>query len=54
MGGMRVVGGTSGSQSGSPERRSRQSILEIDSWMPSQIQAISPLVDRLMLLIEGS
>ncbi len=23
-------------------------------WMPSQIQAISPLVDRLMLLIEGS
>ena len=44
----------SGSQSGSPERRSRQSILEIDSWMPGQIQAISPLVDRLMPLIEGS
>jgi serine/threonine-protein kinase RsbW len=54
MGGMRSVRGTSGSQSRSPERRSRQSILEIDSWMPSQIQAISPLVDRLMLLIEGS
>jgi len=54
MGGMRIVGGTPGSQSGSPERRSRQSILEIDSWMPSQIQAISPLVDRLMLLIERS
>jgi serine/threonine-protein kinase RsbW len=28
--------------------------LEIASWIPSRIQAISPLVDRLMLLIEGS
>jgi anti-sigma regulatory factor (Ser/Thr protein kinase) len=54
MGGMRILRGASGSQSLSPERRSRQSILEIDSWMPSQIQAISPLVDRLMLLTEGS
>src|SRR5580704_10129495 len=35
-------------------KRSRSSILEIDSWMPSKIQAISPLVDRLMPLIEGS
>jgi serine/threonine-protein kinase RsbW len=35
-------------------KRSRSSILEIDSWMPSKIQAISPLVDRLMRLIEGS
>jgi serine/threonine-protein kinase RsbW len=26
--------------------------LEIDFWMPSKIQAISPLVDRLMGLIE--
>jgi serine/threonine-protein kinase RsbW len=26
--------------------------LEIDYWMPSNIQAISPLVDRLMRLIE--
>jgi serine/threonine-protein kinase RsbW len=33
-------------------KRSRSSILEIDSWMPSKIQAISPLVDRLMRLIE--
>jgi serine/threonine-protein kinase RsbW len=30
------------------------SLLEIDSWMPSEIKAISPLVDRLMRLIEGS
>jgi serine/threonine-protein kinase RsbW len=28
--------------------------MEIDSWMPSKIQAISPLVDRLMRLIESS
>jgi serine/threonine-protein kinase RsbW len=35
-------------------KRSRSSILEIDSWMPSKIQAISPLVDRLMRLIERS
>ena len=35
-------------------KRSRSSILEIDYWMPSKIQAISPLVDRLMRLIEGS
>jgi len=29
-------------------------ILEIDTWMPSDIHAISPTVDRLMRLIEGS
>jgi serine/threonine-protein kinase RsbW len=28
--------------------------LEIDSWMPGEIQAVSPTVDRLMRLIEGS
>jgi serine/threonine-protein kinase RsbW len=30
------------------------SLLEIDAWIPSEINAISPLVDRLMRLIEGS
>jgi anti-sigma regulatory factor (Ser/Thr protein kinase) len=54
MVGMRIVRGASGSQSQSSEKPSRSSILEIDSWMPSRIEAISPLVDRLMLLIEGS
>jgi serine/threonine-protein kinase RsbW len=29
-------------------------LLEIDAWIPSEIKAISPLVDRLMRLIEGS
>jgi serine/threonine-protein kinase RsbW len=33
-------------------KRSGSSILEIDAWMPSKIQAISPLVDRLMGVIE--
>jgi hypothetical protein len=30
------------------------SFFEIEAWMPSEIQAISPLVNRLMRLIEGS
>src|ERR1700751_4894374 len=30
------------------------SLLEVDAWIPSEIKAISPLVDRLMRLIEGS
>ena len=29
-------------------------MLEIDAWLPSEISAISPLVERLMRLIEGS
>lgn len=30
------------------------SLLEIDAWIPSEIAAISPLVERLMRVIEGS
>jgi len=29
-------------------------LLEIDAWIPSEIRAISPLVERLMRLVEGS
>jgi len=54
MSGMRSLNGASNFQPQFSAKRSRSSILEIDSWMPSKIQAISPLVDRLMLLIEGS
>jgi serine/threonine-protein kinase RsbW len=54
MTGMRILSRASGSQPRFSEKRSRSSVLEIDSWMPSAIQAISPLVDRLMRLIEGS
>jgi serine/threonine-protein kinase RsbW len=34
--------------------RGTGSWLEIDAWIPSEISAISPLVERLMRLIEGS
>jgi len=54
MSDMRSPSRTPNSQSQFPEKRSRSSILEVDSWIPSKIQAISPLVDRLMRLIEGS
>src|SRR5712692_5998910 len=54
MNGMRSLNQASESQSPLSGKRSRTSVLEIDSWMPSRIQAISPLVDRLMRLIEGS
>jgi serine/threonine-protein kinase RsbW len=36
------------------ERRKGESFLDIDAWIPSEIKAISPLVDRLMRLIEES
>ncbi len=54
MTGMQSMNGASDSESPFSEKRSRFSILEIHSWMPSAIQAISPLVDRLMRLIEES
>src|SRR5713226_6420377 len=54
MNGMRSLNRATDSQSQFSGKRSRSSTLEIDSWMPSAIQAISPLVDRLMRLIEGS
>ena len=54
MNGMRGLNGASNSQAPFPGKHTRSSTLEIDSWMPSAIQAISPLVDRLMRLIEGS
>ena len=54
MSGMRSLNGASNSQPRFSGKRSRSSIMEIDSWMPRAIQAISPLVDRLMRLIERS
>ena len=52
--GMRSLNGASDSQPAIPGKRFCSSVLEIDSWMPSEVRAISPLVDRLMRLIEGS
>ena len=54
MNGMRSPSPAIDSQSRFSRKRSRTSVLEIDSWMPSKIQAISQLVVRLMRLIEGS
>jgi hypothetical protein len=34
--------------------RGAGSLLEIEAWIQSEIKAISPLVERLMRLIEGS
>jgi len=34
--------------------RGAGSLLEIDAWIPSEIGAISPLVEQLMRLVEGS
>jgi serine/threonine-protein kinase RsbW len=54
MNGMQSLSRATDSQSRFSGKRSRTTVLEIDSWMPSKIQAISPLVDRLVRLIEGS
>jgi serine/threonine-protein kinase RsbW len=51
---MQSLNGRADPQSQSSGKRSGSSIMEIDSWMPSVIQAISPLVNRLMRLIEMS
>jgi serine/threonine-protein kinase RsbW len=34
--------------------RGGRSLLEVDAWIPSEVKAISPLVERLMRFIEGS
>ena len=54
MNGMRSLNETSNSQPQFSGKRSQSSILEIDFWMPSEVRVISPLVDRLMKLIETS
>jgi anti-sigma regulatory factor (Ser/Thr protein kinase) len=51
---MRSLNGPSVPQSQFSGKRSFSSAMEIDSWMPSHPEAISPLLNRLMLLIEGS
>jgi serine/threonine-protein kinase RsbW len=54
MSGMRSLNPATDFQSRSSRKRPRSSILEIDSWMRSEVRAISPTVDRLMRLIAGS
>ena len=54
MSGMRSLNSASDPQLQFSRKRSQSSILEIDLWMPSEVRAISPLVDRLMPLIKRS
>jgi len=54
MAGTQMANGRSGLRLGFAGRRASRSLLEIQAWMPSEIKAISPLVNRLMRLIEGS
>jgi serine/threonine-protein kinase RsbW len=54
MGGTRSQNRSPDTQSQFCGERSQSSILEIDLWMPSEVRAISPLVDRLKSLIEAS
>jgi len=54
MSGMRGLNRASDSKSALSRKRSSSRIVEIDCWMPSEIHAISPTVDRLMRLIQGS
>jgi serine/threonine-protein kinase RsbW len=54
MNGLRSLNRTPGAQLPFPRKRSHPSILEIDFWMPSEVRAISPLVDHLMRLIKRS
>ena len=52
---MRSLNAAVDSQARSSQKNTpSSSVLEIDSWMSSKVQAISPLVERLMVLIEGS
>jgi serine/threonine-protein kinase RsbW len=52
MNGMRSLNRAANSQPQRSIKRSGSSILEIDFWIPSEVRAISPLVDRFMELIE--
>jgi serine/threonine-protein kinase RsbW len=51
MNGMRSLNRAANFQPQRCIKRSGSSILEMDFWMPSEVRAISPLVDRLMRLI---
>ena len=51
---MEVSNGRSDLRTHLATTRGGGSLLEIDAWIPSEISAITPLVERLMRLIEGS
>ena len=51
---MSIVRTVSSAVGGRFAGRRAGSLLEIDTWIPSKVSAITPLVERLMRLIEGS
>jgi serine/threonine-protein kinase RsbW len=51
---MEVLNGHSDLRAQLARTTAGESLLEVDAWIPSEVKAISPLVDRLMRLIEGS
>jgi len=54
MAGTRTANGQSALRPAFAGVHATRSLLKIEAWMPSEIKAISPLVDRLMRLVEGS
>jgi serine/threonine-protein kinase RsbW len=54
MAGTRMTNGRSALRAAFAGTRAGRCLLEIEAWMPSEIKAISPLVHRLMRVIEGS
>ena len=54
MAGTRMANGQSALRPAFAGVHATRSLLKIETWMPSEIKAISPLVNRLMRLIEGS
>ena|SRR2546422_5809775 len=51
---MEVLKGRSDLRANLASTSATGSLLEVDAWIASEVKAISPLVDRLMRLIEGS
>jgi hypothetical protein len=54
MAGRRMANGQSALRPAFAGIHATRSLLKIEAWMPNEIKAISPLVDRLTRLIEGS
>jgi anti-sigma regulatory factor (Ser/Thr protein kinase) len=53
MSGLPGLNRSSDSQSVFSRKRAHSPVLEIDTWMPSEIHAVPATVDRFMRLIEG-
>ena len=51
---MEISNGRSDWRTHLAQTRGGGSLLEVDAWIPSEVNAISPLVERLIRLIEGS